>query len=72
MAFHSVKVPRLTDEVTTDPNWDRVITVPWKQIMTMHVGDGLELVSEDGVWIGDIEDIGDVEHGFNYIVVDLM
>ena len=72
MAFHSVKVSGLTDAVTTDPDWNRLVTVPRKQFTSMHVGDGLELVSEDGIWIGDIEDIGDAETGENYIVVDLM
>jgi len=72
MAFHTITNRNITERVTLDPAWDRGLTIPWKQFMTMHVGDGLEILGGDGDYIGSIEDIGDAESGENWIVVDLM
>jgi hypothetical protein len=71
--FHTItNYPHLTDEITTDSDWDRLLVIPWDQFLTMHEGDGLEIVGTEGVWIGSIEHIGDAEMRENYIVVDLM
>lgn len=71
-AFHTIKASGLTDAITTNENWDRKVRVPWKQIGKINEGDGVALVNEDGVWIGSIEEIGDLDLGQNFVTVDLM
>lgn len=68
----------LNEAVTTDPDWDGTLTIGWprfKELLFrkgMMIGDGIVINGIDGIYIGEISDIGDAEEGENYIVVDLM
>lgn len=72
MKQHELVYPELTENITTDPNWNCQLTVKWSKFVHMHVGDGLVIEGGDGTYLGSIEDIGDQELGENYIIVDFM